>query len=314
MKLFEPFLPMEPKLLENQQIFANPDYRYQLKWDGVRGIVHSAPGKVKVFNKKMRDKTLQYPELQVLGKLNYDLILDGEIVVLKKGIPNFSAVIKRDFAGNQAKIQSLTGYLPITYCIFDIIYYAGQNLSRLSWNKRQEFLWEIKENLSSFAHIYFTGSFTNGRELFEVIKAKELEGIVGKDMNSPYEMGTKTDKWVKIKYRRQKNCVVCGYTVKNLRPSALLLGLYNEDGQLFYVGRAGSGLTGEMLSQLAVIGKELMIKKPPVVNPPREKLQYIWFNPRLTVLVEYAEWTEEMSLRTPTVKGFTKLSPEECTF
>jgi len=312
MQLFEPFRPMEPKLDESQRIFTNPNYIYQVKWDGVRGIVHSSPGKVKIFNKKMRDKTLQYPELQVLGNLDYDLILDGELVVLRSGVPNFSEIIRRDFASERMKIKTLASSLPITYCIFDIIYWNGQKLNNISWGQRQKFLLKVKEDLASFKNMHFTESFEKGRELFEVVKANELEGIVAKDINSFYEIGQKTGKWVKIKYRRQKHCAVCGYTLKNLRPSALLLGLYNENGELVYVGRAGSGLTGEIFNQLVLLSKDMIVEKPPVVNPPRENLKYVWLEPRLSVLVEYAEWTEEMSLRSPVVKGFTKISPKEC--
>ncbi|KJS22706.1 MAG: hypothetical protein VR72_04000 [Clostridiaceae bacterium BRH_c20a] len=314
MELFIPFRPMEPKVMENDRIFSNPKYIYEVKWDGIRGIIHSSQGEVKVFNKKMKDKTLQYPELQVFGHLKYDLILDGEIVVLKNALPSFPSVIRRDFAGNSSKIKKLEKTLPITYCIFDIILYNNQFLIQKSWQERQEVLLEVKKDLTTYKNIFFTENFKKGQELFEVIKVKKMEGIVAKDINSSYEIGEKTGRWIKIKYRRKQYCVVCGYTLKNHRPSALLLGVFNDGGQLVFVGRAGSGLTGENFNKLVALSKDLIIDKSPLINPPREKMEYIWLEPRLTILVEYAEWTEEMALRAPVIKGFTNVAPENCTF
>ncbi|KJS86103.1 MAG: hypothetical protein JM58_07510 [Peptococcaceae bacterium BICA1-8] len=314
MELFTPFRPMEPKLMGNDRVFSDPKYIYEVKWDGVRGIIHSSQGKVKIFNKKMRDKTLQYPELQVFGQLDYNLILDGEMVVLKNSLPSFPSIIKRDFASNFSKIKKLEKTLPITYCIFDIILYNNQLLIEQSWQERQEVLSEVKKDLTDFKNIFFTDSFSKGQELFEAIKDKKMEGIVAKDINSSYEVGEKTGRWIKIKYRRKQYCVVCGYTIKNLRPSALLLGVYNDEKKLVFVGRAGSGITGENFNKLVALSKEIIIDKSPVINPPHEKLEYIWLEPRITILVEYAEWTEEMALRAPVIKGFTNIPPESCIF
>jgi len=314
MELFKPFRPMEPKIMGNDRIFSNPKYIYEIKWDGVRGVIHSSQGKVKVFNKRMRDKTMQYPELLAFSQLDYDLILDGEIVVMKNSLPSFPSVIKRNFASNSSNIKKLEKTLPITYCIFDVIFYNNQSLIDQSWQKRQGILSLVKKDLDYFKNIYFTEGFRKGHELFEVIKAKKMEGIVAKDINSSYEIGEKTGKWIKIKYRRKQYCVVCGYTIKNLRLSALLLGVYNDDEQLFFVGRAGSGLIGDNFEKLVALSKEIIIKNSPVINPPREKMEYVWLEPRITVLVEYAEWTEEMALRSPVIKGFTNVAPENCTF
>lgn len=173
---------------------------------------------------------------------------------------------------------------------------------------------EVKKDLTTYKNIFFTENFKKGQELFEVIKVKKMEGIVAKDINSSYEIGEKTGRWIKIKYRRKQYCVVCGYTLKNHRPSALLLGVFNDGGQLVFVGRAGSGLTGENFNKLVALSKDLIIDKSPLINPPREKMEYIWLEPRLTILVEYAEWTEEMALRAPVIKGFTNVAPENCTF
>ena len=72
MKLFTPFKPMELKKVKELPL-DNEKYIYQIKWDGIRGLVHSDGQEVRVFNRNLADKTLQYPELQELLKWNKKL-------------------------------------------------------------------------------------------------------------------------------------------------------------------------------------------------------------------------------------------------
>ena len=116
------------------------------------------------------------------------------------------------------------------------------------------------------ALIYFTEIFNTGKDLLSKLK-KKMEGIVAKEVLSPYEIGYKSGKWLKIKHRRLQNCIVCGYTTKELRPSALVLGAYNAQEELIYVGRAASGLTGQELALLKEGAKPLISKKPHILKP-----------------------------------------------
>ena len=310
MKVFSPFKPMELKAVQGLPQDTSK-YLYQIKWDGIRGVVHVSPDEVKVFNRNLYDKTLQYPELQQLVQWKKTLILDGEIVVLKDGLPSFSRVIKRDFASNIIKIASLTKALPIVYCVFDILYYNGVELISLPLAERLEFMKRLKKE-QEMDCIYFSDASYAGSELLTLTKEKNMEGIVAKEVSGTYEIGYKSGKWQKIKHRRLQKCVVCGFTTKDLRPSALVLGAFNENNQLIYIGRAGSGLTGQDLALLKEGTKPLISDKPSLLNAPKDKGNYTWLEPRLTVLVEFSEWTEDLSLRAPVVKGFTNALPEEC--
>jgi bifunctional non-homologous end joining protein LigD len=309
MKLFTPFKPMELKKVKELPL-DNEKYIYQIKWDGIRGLVHSDGQEVRVFNRNLADKTLQYPELQELLKWNKKIILDGEIIVLNEGLPSFTQVIRRDFASSKTKIASLRKVMPIVYCVFDILFYEDRSLINLPLLERLKYLEVLREENLPF--IYFTEIFNTGKDLFEQTKEKKMEGIVAKEVLSPYEIGYKSGKWLKIKHRRLQNCVVCGYTTKELRPSALVLGAYNAQEELIYVGRAASGLTGQELALLKEGAKPLISKKPHILNPPQDNLTYIWLVPKLTVLVEFSEWTEDLKLRIPVIKGFTNISPEKC--
>lgn len=307
--LLKPIIPMEPKPYTKP--FFNPEYKFQVKWDGVRILLYLQNGKVTLLNKKLRDKTRQYPELQATPAFvkSKQVILDGEMIVLYKGKPSFSRIIERDFAAQTGTIKRLTKLLPVTYILFDILHRDGKDLAHLPWHQRQDMLQEVINDNPS---VQLTESFADGLVLFDAVKEQGLEGVVAKKSNSPYVPGKKTDYWLKIKYRQTKTFVVGGYTVKGNRLGALLLGVYKE-GKLLYVGRAGSGLAGKEILALPKLLKELELPYPPFSNPPRRGgLKYVWVEPVLTVKVQFDQWTEDLSLRAPVIIGFTKENPENC--
>jgi len=80
-----PFYPMEPEAF--RQPFDDPDFGFQIKWDGTRILAHVS-GEVKLFNRKKKIRTPQYPEItEYLFDVfkGRSLVLDGEIITLTGG-------------------------------------------------------------------------------------------------------------------------------------------------------------------------------------------------------------------------------------
>jgi bifunctional non-homologous end joining protein LigD len=308
-------LPFEPMLLTRRdRPFTDPGWLYQLKLDGVRNLALVADGGVRHWSRRGRERSSQFPEFtglcQTLGGRR--AVLDGELVVMRNNKPSFPAILERDLAGSLPNARALER-LPAIYFIFDLLEYGELELYRRPLTERLELLatlvsptpaWQIVESLPN----------TAGPALFEAVVAAGLEGVVAKRVASPYLVGTRTKDWVKIKRRQRMLAVVVGYTNPVGRPGALLLGAYRA-GRLHYIGRAGSGLTGE---QLTLIKAHL----PPGLCPisPLPKLTdrfggapgpITWLEPRLTIYVTFTEWTEDLRLRDPAVVGFATVPPEE---
>jgi len=302
-------IPMEPILRE--EIFDSSDFTYQLKWDGVRMLTYVSGGKVELFNKRLHNRSDQYPELQLFSSLfkKNKVILDGEIIAFKDSKPNFPAVMRRDNARNKQRIQLLMQEVPINYIVFDLLWYEDEDLRVLSWEQRQQ---RLKELLKPQAMIHIIEDFPSGSSLFNAVKKAELEGVVAKRKASRYQDGKKHRDWFKIKYRRRQACVVGGYTLRNDVANSLLLGVYH-DGLLRYVGRAGSGLKVSEWQELTTGLKLLQTNVAPFASfPGRLKETVFWLEPRLVIDVEFAEWTDDMHLRSPVIKDFLKIAPEEC--
>lgn len=301
--------PMEP--VPHKEPFDSPDHLFQVKWDGVRMLAFINHSTVRLQNRRLHERTLQYPEMQLLPRLlsAFNAILDGEMVVFHQGKPSFPLVIKRDFATRDKQIAGLMELVPVTYMLFDILYINGKNITALPLAERQSIL---AESITPCTQVLVTDNFTEGKALFTAVRDQGLEGIVAKAKDSPYLPGKKHSQWLKIKYRPRRLCVVGGYTKRGQVVNTLLLGAYDQ-GKLRYLGRVGSGLTQEEWQVITGFLENLRREKPPFANPPStRKAIYYWVVPALTVLVEFTEWTEEIRLRQPAIVGFSTEHPEQC--
>ncbi|MGS0744860.1 non-homologous end-joining DNA ligase [Syntrophomonas erecta subsp. sporosyntropha] len=293
--------PMEPLPLD--KVFDQPDFIYQVKWDGVRMLAYITSGQVQLVNKRQHLRTAQYPELQKLIRLvdGQEVILDGEIVVLQNGKPSFPAVMRRDLSGPD-RAKSMLQQLPINFMVFDLLYLAGKDLCSTPLKERQQ---QLNKILHTDETILLVDNFPRGSDLFAAVKAQDMEGIVAKRHNSCYTQGKHHHDWFKIKYRRIQTCVIGGYTCRGKLINALLLGIY-RDKELYYVGKVGSGLKSAEWLLLTTELPKILTRQSPFCNLPvhRKMADFYFIEPRLQAQIEFAEWTEKLTLRSPVIKGF----------
>jgi len=295
-----PLQPMEP--VKRDRPFDSGDWSFQVKWDGVRILLFYDGARVILQNRRLHDRTEQYPELQHLPDvIGQPVVLDGEIIALKDGKPSFPTVMKRDRIISRAAARSLIHAIPIAFMIFDVLYCQGRLVTRLPWQERQGMLDELLP--AAAAPFYRVESFPQGIRLFEQVAKMGLEGIVAKVKDSPYIPGGKSRLWQKIKHRPLVTCTIGGFTRRGQIINSLLAGVFDED-RLLYVGRVGSGLRDEEWIQVTRVLSTETVKTPPFINPPRSPA-ISWVQPLHQMTVEYAEWTEETRLRAPVIKSIT---------
>ena len=290
---------MEPIIRE--QVFDSEDFIYQLKWDGVRMLVYSGKSRVELINKRLNNRTSQYPELKVLSSLlnGRQVVLDGEIVAFKDSRVSFPAVMRRDNARSERSIAMLLKEVPVSYIVFDLLWDEDKDLRTLPLMERKQ---RLQELLTPQEGIHIIEDFPSGSALFTAVQRANLEGIVAKRKTSLYLAGKKHRDWFKIKYRRRQTCVIGGYTLRNNIANSLLLGMYEEES-LHYIGRASSGLSENDWKELHSLLSSLHSDKAPFVALPSKIARESYFvKPDLVVDVEFAEWTENMHLRSPVIK------------
>lgn len=303
--------------------FDDPDWLFEIKWDGYRAVAFIEKGSVKLLSRNHNDLTPRYPELRALPDhlRGETAIIDGEVVVLDEhGRSSFSLMQQRTGIRAHGRQGAANPELPILYYAFDLIYLDGYDLRRVTLEERKRVL---KEALTPGDFVRFSDHYPGeqGVALFKVAKEKGLEGILAKKANSCYEE-RRSREWLKIKITQTVDCVIGGYTEPEGSRQyfgSLVLGLYNEKKQLVHVGHAGTGFDQAKLKQISSVLNKIETTANPFTGPVEAKRVH-WVRPRRVAEVKFSEWTHETSeggvkLRAPVFLGLREdKEPEDCTF
>lgn len=282
---------MEPVLAQNLKNEKNTVY--QVKWDGVRMLSFVENGKVTLQNRRGRIKTSTFPELNCLGQIaQQPLVLDGEIVVLKDGRPDFAQVLRRNFAARPG-----LGAPPIAYIVFDILRWRGGDIRNKTLAERQELLAKVQFPPGPASAI---DNFRDGVQLLALTQERAWEGVVAKDIHSPYVPG-KSPHWRKYKNKQIDVFTIVGYLTNQGQLSSLLLAKDFGEG-LALTGSVGSGLSNASRKMLMQLFPMLALPEPPL-SVRGEARATAWIKPVLQAEVVFMEWNEALTLRAPVIKA-----------
>lgn len=303
MDLFEGRGASPMLIAQQRETFDNPDWIYELKLDGFRCLAYTDKEKVDFRNKRNMQVLSKFPELkEVFRNVRERCILDGEIVVLVDGVPDFYRLQKRTMLTDRFKIEMESARNPASFVAFDCIYQGGRELLWETLIERKEKLSRLVAEDSRIALSRYVEK--EGTALYAAAASRELEGIVAKRKDSPYLMGKRTKDWIKCKRMADEDFVVAGYIQKGRNIYSLVLAKYRQD-LLFYKGHVTAGVTRDTISMLNVTGKNLF-RMLPVGNEDA-----VWVKPDRVCVVEYMP-NNKNSLRQPVFKGFRDdVSPED---
>jgi bifunctional non-homologous end joining protein LigD len=304
-ELHEAFKAAMPSRLEPMlstladHAFSDPNWLFEVKWDGVRALAWIADGAVTLRSRTGADITARYPELASLPDAfaARQVVLDGEIVALdSQGRSDFERLQERMHV--RAPDERLLSQIPVVYYIFDLLYCDGYDLRKAPLIGRKQLLQRLLHASGKFR--YSDHQVEHGKELFELAKESGLEGIVAKRVDSPY-VSERSTNWVKLKVTQTLDAVVGGWTAPRTAAipfGSLLLGLY-EGKKLRFIGHVGSGFDAKKLQELSGKLKELAVSSCPFDAVPETNEKPSWVSPALVARVKFGGWTQEHSLRHP---------------
>lgn len=268
---------------------------------------------VQLFNRKLHKRTDHYPELHELSSYCHatSVILDAEVIAFgSDGKPSFHILMKRDGIKRMERVNSLIKQVPITEMIFDILYLNGEWLIDLPLTRRLEILQEV---IIPKNNIQIVSSNLEGLPLFQVMQTHGMEGILAKRKSSPYLLNQKSSHWLKIKNYKDIFALIGGFTLRGETVNAVLLGLYDDEGQFWYIGHVGTGkMTQQDWRDITKMLKPHLIKNSPFINQTERESESQWVTPKYVVKVQFADWTEGKSLRQPSIQAFVDVSANEC--
>lgn len=247
--------------------FDDSQWRYEVKWDGYRALIHTTGG-LNVYSRTGQNLLDWYPRLAQLNQvLPPSLILDGEVVAMGEGKPDFYA------------LQATSRREPVMVVVFDCLY-AEQWLLDRPLSERLEWLADRVPQSGLVVHSW--GKNGCGTRLLEAVAARGLEGVMAKDLHSLYLPGRRVKSWRKF-LNRQTGQFVVDRAVRG------------KDGAWYWEVRGGP----EPYS-LA----KARIRAPKGWRLPVTDENAIPVQPSLAVTIAFREWTPEGKLRHPVLSAW----------
>jgi ATP-dependent DNA ligase len=232
--------------------------RYEPKWDGFRGIVTIDGDDVEIGSRGSKPLTRYFPELveafrAQLGGREQPVVLDGEVIV-RSGTPgnerlDWEALSQRIHPA-ASRIAKLSVETPAQFVAFDLLHLGGEDLTGLPFDERRAALEELGSDLTAPLFVTRTTlDVETARRWLTTFEGAGLDGVVAKPRRRPYEPNKRT--MLKVKHHREADVVAVGYRVHKSGSGvgSLLLGLYDDSGELRMVGGV-SAFTDERRREL----------------------------------------------------------------
>jgi len=293
--------PMLATLIDKP--FDDPDWVFEVKWDGYRLISVVEKGKIRLVTRGGLEVAKKYaPVAEALADMEHSAVLDGELVALTpNGKPSFQRL--QDYEHTSC---------PLAYYVFDLLFLEGEDLRDLPLIDRKE---RLKDILRTNRIVRYSEHIEEqGVNYFGAAKKQKLEGVMAKKKTSTYVSGARSKEWLKVKVEKRQEAVVVGFTAPkgSRKYIGSLIMAVRDNNKWKYVGRAG-GIGGKRLKELYDKLAPLKSKKPLTEDIPGEK-EISWVKPKLVGEVQFTEWTGDGHMRHPVFLALRNdKKPEEVT-
>jgi ATP-dependent DNA ligase len=217
---------------------------FEPKWDGFRVLVFRDGDEILVQSREEKPLNRYFPEL--LGPLKAQLpsrcVLDGEVVIAQQGGLDFEALQMRIHPA-ASRVEMLARETPASLVFWDLLCEGDRDLRATPFRLRRNELASVLAGAVPPVHL--TPATTDravAADWFGRFEGAGLDGVMAKAESGVYEPNKRV--MLKIKHERECDCVVAGFRWhKNGQDTAvgsLLLGLYDDSGDLQHVGVSAS--------------------------------------------------------------------------
>jgi ATP-dependent DNA ligase len=239
--------PIEPMLAKpTPELPVGEGWRYEPKWDGFRALVFRDGPEVYLQSRDLKPLDRYFPELiepiRAVGSPGARFVLDGEIVIARDGALEFESLLLRIHPA-ASRVAMLAGETPSSFVAFDCLADGADDLRDAPLDDRRARLEAVMADApESVLLTPATADPEVARHWFDVFEGAGLDGVIAKRADSVYVPGKR--EMAKIKHLRTADCVVAGFRWHKNGPGtlvgSLLLGLWNDAGQLQHVGVTSS--------------------------------------------------------------------------
>lgn len=279
-------------------------YCFEAKWDGIRLAARCAD-RVELFSRQATNLTACFPE--ITGALSHgglqgrSAILDGELVAFDHTARPSFELIQRRLRSSRPN-PDLIASVPVTFCVFDLVYLDGNDLTGHTYLRRRRALEDLRLHQPPIViSPYWTGISADA--MAEVMRGLGLEGYVLKRATSTYQPGRRSTAWIKHVVRQRSPMVIGGFIpgVSRGGLGALLVGGHDANGELRFCGQVSTGMSARERAKLVQRLAALQQPTAPFAAPIPADRGARWVQPKVVVDVEYRQFTGK--LRHPALKA-----------
>jgi bifunctional non-homologous end joining protein LigD len=179
--------------------FSDPDWLFELKYDGFRCLVVKEDEQVKLWSRNGNLFNGSFPEVvRAVESVPGDFVWDAELTVDDDtGRSDFDRLRQRAVTKTPKNVRAAAKTDPARLYVFDALVIGGIDLRNLPLTERKLYLRDSFDNTGTL--IYASGIEDEGKLVFEHVQELGLEGMIAKRMDSPYQRGRSRD-WLKVKY------------------------------------------------------------------------------------------------------------------
>ena len=262
-----PILPMLAKRVA--ELPRGGEWIFEPKWDGFRALIFRDGDEVLIQSRDEKPLNRYFPELlePLQKQLPKRCVLDGEVVVAQDGSLDFDALQLRIHPA-ESRIKLLSQQIPASIVFFDLLAEGSRDLRDQPFEKRRKRLESMLVSVGPPLHITrATSDFATASDWFQRFEGAGLDGVVAKPVAGTYESNKRV--MFKVKHERDCDCVVAGFRWhkkgERTRLGSLLLGLFDEKGDLHHVGVCASFTDKkriELIEFLAPYRKNALVDHP----------------------------------------------------
>jgi ATP-dependent DNA ligase len=242
-------------------------WQFEPKWDGFRCIVFRDGAEIELGSRNERPLTRYFPELvtALLQELPDRCVVDGEIVVATAGGLDFDALQQRIHPA-ESRVNRLAAETPASFVAFDLLALGDDDLMDRPLHERRARLESVLGSVRAPVHLTpVTSDRATAEDWFVRFEGAGLDGVMAKATDGPYVPDKRSQ--LKVKHKRTADCVVAGYRMHKSGdgPGSLLLGLYDDAGDLHNMGVATSFSAArrqELVAEVAPYEADALVDPP----------------------------------------------------
>jgi ATP-dependent DNA ligase len=242
-------------------------WQYEPKWDGFRCLARRKGDSVDLISKSGKPLARYFPDMaaRLLELKDDDFLIDGELVIPAGDALSFEALQLRLHPA-ESRVRKLAAATPAEFILFDLLERGSQTFTAKPLaDRRAELERFVEANIDPAIRLSPATTDLKRARGWLARSGGALDGVIAKRLDLEYRPGERA--MIKVKQRRTADCVVGGfrYATGANEVGSLLLGLYNDQGELDHVGftsaipaneraqltrdlealRAGTGFTGK---------------------------------------------------------------------